>query len=177
MPRRKVESFSPCEFPRNKKALNRLIGNVNYYGSFSSGFAEALFHLRDEIDQQSGKKFVFTNKMDKLVRCIFEMIASSNGLLILSKEQYMNYTFILFCDSSKNSFGASLLCVVGDELWPIGAVSKSHAKNAHKYCINHKELLSIVHSSNDLHLLLQNRPHFVATDSSFAKHCLTKPIE
>ena len=89
----------------------------------------------------------------------------------------MNNTFILFCDSSKNSFGASLLCVVGDELWPICAVSKSHARNAQKYCINRKELLSIVHSSNDLHLLLQNRPHFVATDSSFAKHCLTKPIE
>ena len=124
VPRRKVESFSPCEFPRNKKALNRLIGNVNYYGSFSSGFAEALFHLREEMNQQTGKKFVFTNNMDKLVRVIFKMIASSNGLLILTKEQYMNNTFMLFCDSSKNSFGASLVCVVGDDLWPICAVSK-----------------------------------------------------
>ena len=177
IPREKVSSFSSCEFPRTKKAIQKLIGNIGFYSQFSTGFAEALFHLREELQQQKGKKFIFTNKMDKLVKVLLEMIANSSGLLVLSREQYMSSTFILFCDSSKNSWGAALLCLVNDELWPIVAVSKSHSKNAQKYCINKKELLAICHASNDLHLLLQNRPHFVATDSSFAKHCLTKPIE
>ena len=176
IPRKKVADFSPSEFPRNKRSLIRLLGNTNFYSNFSSAFSETAHHLREEMKLQSGKKFIFTNRMEKLTKCLLEIIQNSNGLYILSREQYIKNTFLLFVDSSKFSYGATILCLVGDELWPIVAISKAHTQNARNWCANRAELMSIIYASNDLRLFLTMKPHFVVTDSSFARYCLTKPI-
>ena len=66
VPRRKVENFSQPEYSKTRKFLLKVIGNANFYGHMGSGLSEAVSHLREEMDQQSEKKFVFTNRMDKL---------------------------------------------------------------------------------------------------------------
>ena len=103
IPRRKLEAFSSNQFPKTKKAILKLVGNLNYYSEFSSGFAQALTHLRQELKYQQGRKFVFTNKMDRLVKILLEMMCQHSGLYLLSKEQFQSSPFILFVDSSQET--------------------------------------------------------------------------
>ena len=105
------------------------------------------------------------------------MIVNSNGLMVLTKDQYINSIFILYCDSSMRSWGACLCALINDTLFPVAAISKSHNKNARKFCINKLELISCIYASEDLRVLLEGRAHFLAVDSAFARYCLTKPID
>ena len=177
IPREKVESFSPDTYPRTKKSLVKLTGNMNYFSAMSPAIAELNYQLRQEIDQQTGKKFIFMNKMERILRAALELICNSQGLLILSKDQYIHCTMILFVDSSKTTWGCTLVAVINDQLWPIMAVSKSHTKAALSYCIKKREFLAAVNGSHEMRLIFQNRLHLICSDSAFTRYCLEKPAE
>ena len=175
IPPKKLASLASCMVQKNRKAVQKLIGNISFYSQFSPAFAETLFNLRAEMRQQEGKKFIYTNKMDKLIQTLLSIMTTNNGLHLLSDHQLRTCPFILFVDSSKDSWGAVLLAVVGDELWPIQAISRQHT-DTKGYCINRKELISVVLAAQAFHLLLHNRPFLIASDNSFTTLSFSKPI-
>ena len=132
--------------PKTKKALEKLIGQVGFFGNFSTAFSEALTALRRELHNQRSKKFVFTPMMQKIVDIILELLITTPGLHLLTKSEWENSPFIVMVDASHKSYGAALLCLTDDNtLKPVQAFSRSFSPLLQNYCSNRKELQSIVY--------------------------------
>ena len=123
IPRKRLEHYASCQMPKTKKALEKLIGQVGFFGNFSTAFSEALTALRRELHNQKSKKFVFTPMMQKIVDITLELLITTPGLHLLTKSEWENSPFIVMVDASHKSYGAALLCLTDENTLKPVAVS------------------------------------------------------
>ena len=163
----KIEILRNCPPPRDKKALLRFLGAVNYLSKFIPGYSELTTSLRSLL--KDNIEFRWMESQNVAFERIKEALAKSPTLAYFDVDK----PILIQTDSSQNGVGGVLL----QEGRPVDLCSSALRPAELGYAVIEKELLAILVSCKKFDHYIFGHPQVVVqTDHQPLISCFRKPL-
>ncbi|XP_053403100.1 uncharacterized protein K02A2.6-like [Mercenaria mercenaria] len=162
----KIEAITKMPKPTDKKAVQRLLGLVNYLAKFLDKLSEMCEPLR----QLTRKDVVFnwTHEHDEAFDTIKQSVCNAPVLRYYDSK----LETVIQCVSSESGLGATLL----QEGQPVAYASRALTQTEQNYAQIEKELLAVVFAFEKFHHFTYGRRVFVESDHKPLEIISKKPL-
>ena len=154
----KIAAVSTMSVPSDKKAVQRLLGMVNYLSKFIPDVSEITAPLRKLIEKDT--KFEINKTHLDSIQKIKQILTSNPVLQVFdsSKETKIGV------DASMNGLGAVLLQQTDEGWLPVAYASRSLTPAEKRYAQIEKECLAAVFGCKKFHVYVYGRPFMIEND-------------
>ena len=168
----RIEAVTSMPYPKNKKALFKVMGSLGYYRIITPNYANNCSELNKMLSLNV--KFDLTNTIKLAFDKLKDAVRNSIAISLPHKDG----TFILNTDASEDSFGSTLASRDNTDTADvriIGLEGGSFLPSQRRYNIGVKELLALSRGLNRFRHFLLGNPFIVKIDNSSLYHILKSP--
>ena len=162
----KIRAITEMPMPEDKKAVQRLLGMINYVGKFIPNLAEITKPLREllkkEIDWHWNKSH------EEAVNKIKELLISRSCLAFFDPSKAIQ----IQVDASKSGIGAVLM----QNGKPVSYASRSLTNAQKNYAIIEKELLAVLFGCERFHQYVYGSEVTIISDHKPLESIMKKPL-
>ena len=158
-----VENILAFPTPKDKPALQRFLGMINYYHRFMPKIAQKLIPLHKAVgdkSKKSGKSIVWTEECDQA----FEEAKKSLSNAVLLSHPGRDAETTLTVDASDVAMGGVLEQRINGKFRPISFFSKKLSPAERKYSAFDRELLGMVRGIEHFRNYVEGRAFTIYTD-------------
>ena len=167
----KIAAITQMPTPRNKAAILRFIGMVNYLSPFCEHLSSIIKPLRNLT--QNGVQFNWSETQENAFKNAKEVIAKAPTLAYYD----LHKPVVIQADASDEGLGGALLPDEHGRLQPVAFMSYSMSPTEQRYSQIEKECLAICHSFNKLNQWVYGKQDIeVHTDHQPLETIVRKPL-
>ena len=160
----KIQNILECPAPRDVHEVRSILGLYSYYRRFIPGFSEIAKPLIWLTEKD--RRFQWEDDQETAYRRLQQLMREAPVLAHPRQEGQ----FILDTDASQEGIGAVLSQIQDGEEKVIAFGSKVLSKAERNYCITRRELLAVVHFTQQYKHFLLGRQFLVRTDNSAMRY-------
>ena len=156
----RVAAIRKFPTPKDKPALQRFLGMVNYYHRFMPHIAAKLIPLHQAVGHKKGKSIEWSEKCDEALELAKEALAKATILSHPARDAETTITV----DASDIAMGGQLEQKIDGKFRPIAFFSKKLSTAECKYSAFDRELLGIYAAIKHFRHFVEGRSFTVFTD-------------
>ena len=162
----KVKAIREIPAPTDKKAVERLLGTINYLAKFIPDMSTKTSEIRELFKKDV--VFEWQAPQEKAFNEIKETLSATPVLAFYD----VTKPVVITCDASKSGLGAALL----QDNKPVAYASRSLSDAETRYAQIEKELLAVVFSFQKFHQYVYGKEALVESDHKPLEMIVKKPL-